>query len=264
MTQDIAQALAALREKAPLIHCITNYVTAGDTANLLLAAGASPIMADDPSESAEVTRAAAALTVNLGTPSAARIQAMVNSGLAAGEKGIPVIFDPVGAGMTALRRCAAAKILAEAKPTAVRGNLSELSYLAGLPSQEHGVDSAESGIPPESVAVAAAEKLGCVCAVTGAYDVISDGKRTVVIGNGTPLLRSITGAGCMTSALCAAFSAVCGEFTGTAAGIAFMDICGELAAERSCGLGGFHAALFDFAGSIDPGTLSERLDIHEA
>ena len=102
-----------------------------------------------------------------------------------------------------------------------------------------------------------------MCAVTGAYDVICDGERRIVIRNGTPLLRRVTGAGCMTSALCAAFASVCGAFAGTAAGIAFMDVCGEIAAERSDGLGGFHAALFDAAGSVTPEILMERLDMHE-
>ncbi|MCI5669015.1 MAG: hydroxyethylthiazole kinase [Oscillospiraceae bacterium] len=263
LIQETARAISILREKSPLIHCITNYVTAGDTANMLLAAGASPMMADDPEECAEVTAAANGLVLNLGTPSAARVQALLNSGRRALQHGIPVVFDPVGVGMTALRRSAAAKILSEVKPCAIRGNLSETAYLAGIPMTERGVDSADSGISPEETALSAARKLGCVCAVTGAYDVICDGERRIVIRNGTPLLRQVTGAGCMTSALCAAFASVCGAFTGTAAGIAFMDVCGEIAAERSDGLGGFHAALFDAAGSVTPEILMERLDMHE-
>ena len=149
------------------------------------------------------------------------------------------------------------------KPTAVRGNLSEISYLAGFDAGENGVDSSETRISPQDAARTAAKKLGCVCAVTGAYDVISDGQRTAVIHGGTPLLRRVTGAGCMTSALCAAFCSVSDGFIGTAAGIAFMDICGELAAERTDGAGSFRAALFDFAGSMTPKLLMERLDINE-
>ncbi len=265
MTTDrhIAHALAEMRGMSPLIHCITNYVTAGDTANMLLAAGASPIMADDPAESAEVTAAANGLVLNLGTPSASRIQAMMNSGKAALQKGIPVVFDPVGVGMTEFRRDAARELLSEVRPTIVRGNISEISYLAGFDSGENGVDSSETRISPQEAARTAAEKLGCICAVTGAFDVISDGSRVVRIDNGTPLLRRVTGAGCMTSALCAAFAAVRGGFTGAAAGIALMDICGELAAERSGGMGGFRSALFDFAGNVTPEILAERLNIDE-
>ncbi len=259
LNQQIAQALSRLRGTAPLIHCITNYVTAGDTANMLLAAGASPIMADCPLESAEITSAALGLTINLGTPSEDRIEAMLRSGAMANRRNIPVLFDPVGAGASELRRTAAAEITSRVKLSAVRGNISEISYLAGFSSAEHGVDAAETGISPIKAAQKAAEKLGCVCAVTGERDVISDGSRTVIISSGTPLLRKITGAGCMTSALCAAFISISDPFTGTAAGIAFMDICGEVAAERSLNPGGFRAALFDAAGSVSPEILAERL-----
>lgn len=108
----------------------------------------------------------------------------------------------------------------------------------------------------------AARRLGCVCAVTGAADFISDGARTVSIRGGSTLLRRITGAGCMTSALCAAFSAECGAFVGTVAGAAFMKICGEIAEERSAArLGSFHAALFDAAGSLTAREFARRAKI---
>lgn len=230
---------------------------------MLLAAGASPIMADDPAESAEITAIAQGLTLNLGTPSASRLEAMLRSGAEANRRNIPVIFDPVGAGCSQFRRESAEKLISSVKLSAVRGNLSEISYLAGFNSRENGVDSSETRISPQEAARTAAQKLGCVCAVTGAFDVISDGERTAVIRSGTPQLKRITGAGCMTSALCAAFCTVADAFTGTAAGIAFMDICGELAAERTNGAGSFRAALFDFAGSITPQILTERLDIDE-
>ena len=253
-----------MRGSSPLIHCITNYVTAGDTANMLLAAGASPIMADDPAESAEITALAQGLTLNLGTPSVSRVEAMLRSGAEANRKGIPVVFDPVGAGCSGFRRNSAAELIKRVRLTAVRGNLSEISYLAGFDSRENGVDSSETRITAVQAAQTAAIRLGCVCAVTGEQDVISDGIRTAVIRNGSPLLKKVTGAGCMTSALCAAMCTVTDGFTGAAAGIALMDICGELAAERSDLPGSFRAALFDFAGSITPELLTERLDIYES
>lgn len=264
LCQQISAALERLRTIAPLIHCITNYVTAGDTANMLLAAGASPIMADDPSESAEITALAAGLTLNLGTPSQNRIEAMLRSGEAANQRNIPVVFDPVGAACSGLRRNAVSQLTSRVKLSAVRGNLSELSFLAGFSAQERGVDTADTGISPRTAAETAAKRLGCVCAVTGEQDVISDGSRTIVLRNGTPLLRNITGAGCMTSALCAALIAVSDPFTGTAAGIAFMDVCGELAAQSSGGMGAFRMAMFDAAGNLTPQTLAERLIIDES
>ena len=252
-----------MRGRSPLIHCITNYVTAGDTANMLLAAGDSPIMADDPAESAEITALAQGLTLNLGTPSASRVEAMLRSGEEANRRGIPVVFDPVGVGCSGFRRDSAAELLRRVKPSVIRGNLSEISYLAGFDSMENGGDSSETRITAEESARTAAKKLGCTCAVTGEYDVISDGERTAVIRNGTPLLKKVTGAGCMTSALCAAMCTVTDGFTGAAAGIALMDICGELAQERSQLPGSFRAALFNLAGSITPELLAERLNIHE-
>ena len=247
-----------MRGSSPLIHCITNYVTAGDTANMLLAAGASPIMADDPSESAEITALAQGLTLNLGTPSGSRVEAMLRSGAEANRRGIPVVFDPVGAGCSGFRRNSAGEILRRVRLTAIRGNL------AGFESRENGVDSSETRITAAEAAQTAAKKLGCVCAVTGERDVISDGSRTVTILSGTPLLKKVTGAGCMTSALCAAMCTASDGFVGAAAGIALMDICGELAQERSGLPGSFRAALFDFAGSITPELLAERLEIYES
>lgn len=264
LKQQIAGALADMRGSSPLIHCITNYVTAGDTANMLLAAGASPIMADDPSESAEITALAQGLTLNLGTLSGSRVEAMLRSGAEANRRGIPVVFDPVGAGCSGFRRNSAGEILRRVRLTAIRGNLSEISYLAGFESRENGVDSSETRITAAEAAQTAAKKLGCVCAVTGERDVISDGSRTVTILSGTPLLKKVTGAGCMTSALCAAMCTAVDGFVGAAAGIALMDICGELAQERSGLPGSFRAALFDFAGSITPELLAERLEIYES
>ena len=159
-----------MRGSSPLIHCITNYVTAGDTANMLLAAGASPIMADDPSESAEITALAQGLTLNLGTPSGFRVEAMLRSGAEANRRGIPVVFDPVGAGCSGFRRNSAGEILRRVRLTAIRGNLSEISYLAGFESRENGVDSSETRITAAEAAQTAAKKLGCVCAVTGERD----------------------------------------------------------------------------------------------
>lgn len=263
LERQITAAFERLSSRSPLIHCITNYVTAGDTANMLLAAGASPIMADNPAESAEITSAAQGLVINLGTPSESKIRAMINSGIAANSAQIPVVFDPVGVGGSQLRRNAAAEITEKVKLSAVRGNISELCYLAGFSTKEQGVDAALTEIPPEKAAKAAAQRLNCVCAVTGELDVISDGKRCVTIQNGSKLLKKITGAGCMTSALCAAFISVSDEFIGTAAGIGFMDLCGEIAEKSSNGMGQFRMALFDAAGSITPEMMSERLVIHE-
>ena len=247
-------ALFRLREKRPLVHCITNYVTAGDTANMLLAAGASPIMADDPNETAEVALAADVAVLNMGTLSEKRLAAMIAAGKSANEKGIAVVLDPVGVQLTEFRIKAAEKIFSEVKISIVRGNISELSFLAGIAdsAETHGVDSC--GGMPEKAAKAA----------TGKTDVITDGKTVFAVKNGCGELKRITGAGCMTTALCGAFSAVTEPLYAALFGTAFMGICGELALEK-CGenaMGSFHTAVFD-AASMDGKKFSERLKADE-
>lgn len=256
--------IAALREKRPLVHCITNYVTAGDTANMLLAAGASPVMADDPGETAEAAAAADALVLNMGTLSEKRIEAMLAAGKAANAKGIPVILDPVGVQLSAFRKNAAAELLANIRITAVRGNASELSCLAGAADAKNscGVDCI--GGDPLKSAHFAAEKLGCVCAATGRVDIITDGKKEISVSNGCAELKRVTGTGCMTTALCAAFSAVTDPMSAAAAAIGFMGICGETAYEKcgSSSMGSFRAALFD-AASMSGEFFSERLKAYD-
>ena len=192
-----------LQRKRPLVHCITNYVTANDCANILLAIGASPIMADDPEETGEIAASASALVLNMGTPSRRKLEAMVRAGKSANEAGIPVILDPVGAGASCLRREMAAQIIREVKVDILRGNVSEISFAAGLDFCEKGVDvsEADQGRDRTEAALAAAERLGCTVAVTGSVDVVTDGSRVIRIHGGTPLMARVTGTGCMTSAL---------------------------------------------------------------
>ncbi|MGN1423614.1 MAG: hydroxyethylthiazole kinase [Oscillospiraceae bacterium] len=259
-SEQAGAVLDEMRRKCPLVHCITNYVTAGDTANMLLAAGASPIMADDPAETAEVSAAADALVLNMGTLSESRLCAMLRAGVSANEKGIPVVLDPVGVGLTKFRRTAAEKLLSEVKISVIRGNIAEISSLAGNDAiQPHGVDC--FGAENAATAEQAARKLGTVCAVTGKNDVISDGCRTIILHNGSEKLKRVTGAGCMTTALCAAFCAVTEPLYGAAAGAAFMSICGELS-DGGAGMGAFRAGLFDAAG-MTSNLFCERLKADE-
>ena len=261
-----AEALDALRKRKPLIHCITNYVTAGDTANMLLAAGASPIMADDPAETAEVTRYADALVINMGTLSESHISAMLNAAKTANSRGIPVVFDPVGVQLSEFRRAAARKILSEIKVSIIRGNLSEILYLGGIPVESHGVDS-EAELNKGLNLTAAADVArwnDCVCAVTGENDIITDGDRAAQLLNGTNKLKKITGAGDMTTAVTAAFAAVTDSYSAAKFGTAFIGICGEVAEglEKNIGMGSFRQGLFDAAGT-DSRIFAEHLNIEE-
>lgn len=229
--------LDSVRSNKPRIHCITNYVTANDCANILLACGASPIMADAPEESAEITALCDGLVINLGTLSAQRLEAMLLAGKKANELGIPVVLDPVGAGASAFRTKAAEKLLSEVRFSVIRGNLSEIKVLAGKDYHAHGVDTADviaSGGITETAELAKSfsRNSNAVTVITGAKDIAANAERAYIISNGHPIMSRITGCGCMLSALTAAFLAAdnAEPLIAAAAAICTMDICGETGA----------------------------------
>lgn len=218
--------LQAVRGQRPLIHNITNYVTARDCANLLLACGASPIMADDPQEAAEVTGICNGLTINMGTFSDSRRAAMEAAGRQANALGRPVVLDPVGAGASGFRLKGLERLLQEVQFCAIRGNFSEMQVLAALfgikPVSRDGQETKSRGVDVNPLAVRQsadsleeriemlgqlAAKSGAVIAATGPVDLVSDGKTAFCIYNGDPMMSKITGAGCQLSSLMAAFLA---------------------------------------------------------
>ena len=235
---DFAGLLDSVRQNAPLVHSITNYVTINDCANILLACGASPIMADDPEEVAEITGISDALVINLGTLHQYTVPGMFRAGKRANELGHPVVLDPVGAGASNMRTETALRLLDAVKFTAIRGNASEIRALTQGAASEHGVDAdeAEGAEPGAASAMAGtlAAQTGAVVAMTGATDVISDGARLCLVRNGHPMMRRITGTGCMLSALTAAFVAANPgrEFEAVCAAVIAMGVCGETAHAR--------------------------------
>ena len=169
-----------VRETSPLVHCISNLVSANDCANIVLAAGASPIMADDPEEVEEITALSRALCLSLGTPNPRKAEAMVKAGRTAARLDLPVVFDPVGVGASQFRRDIAAEVLREVPVTVLRCNASELQALSGLAQVSRGVDAGKT-LPPEALRPLAeqfAAQHHCVAAVTGAEDIVTDGKTT--------------------------------------------------------------------------------------
>lgn len=241
-----------LRKQRPVVHAITNYVTAESCADVALAAGASPVMADEPEEVEEITAGANALVLNLGTISFNKQIAMERSAAVAKKLGIPVILDPVGVMTSTMRLNFALKLLHKGYISIVRGNFSECRALLLGKTGGHGVDNLdESTQEREALKVAkdAAAKFNCVFAVTGAIDNISNGKQAVVLNNGHPLLQDITGSGCMTSTLVACCAAVTKDMLVAAAlGVVIMGQSAELAAnflEKKDGPGMFKARLLD-------------------
>lgn len=267
----IAELLDTVRTKKPLVHQITNYVTVNDCANITLAAGASPIMADDIEEAAEIAAVSSALVLNIGTLNARTVQSMLAAGKGANEKGVPVVLDPVGAGASGLRNRAAAELLMQVKLAAVRGNLSEIRSVAGLSAATRGVDAAEQEASRDARENAEtvrrlARSLGCVAAATGPVDTVSDGERTLLIRNGHPMLSSVTGTGCMCTALVGCFCGASDDFLfASAAGIALMGVAGELAFERAgrLGSGSFRTALIDAVSRMDAETFAGRVRIEQ-
>ena len=238
---ELGACLDRVRERRPLIHCITNYVTANDVANLLLACGASPIMADEPEEVEEITARCAGLCLNLGTPSRRTIPSLMRAGVKAGELGRPVVLDPVGVGASALRLRTAQELMARITFTVLRGNVSELRALAGGQEHTRGVDAGGADAVTEAelergvaFAKGTARRTGTVVAVTGAIDLVSDGEQCVVIRNGRPEMGLVTGTGCQLSALTAACLAASPErpLEAAAAAVCAMGVAGELAWAR--------------------------------
>lgn len=268
MTTKAAELLSSVRSKVPLVHQITNYVTVNDCANITLAVGASPIMADDIAEAADIASISSALVLNIGTLNERTIASMLAAGKRANELGIPVVLDPVGAGASTLRNETARTILSQIKLSALRGNLSEISFAAGLKANTRGVDAsaADSGNDAFTVAAAAARQLGCVAAITGAVDVISDGTRTVAVHNGHPMLSRVTGTGCMASALVGSCVGATEDYlTAAVTGIAVMGVAGEIAYQSAGqkGTGSFRAAILDAVSLLDQNGFILRANIHE-
>ena len=253
LNADFGEIINKVRDKKPVIHMISNYVTAESVADITLAAGGSPVMADEPEEMEEIVLGADALVINLGTINYNKMISMERACTVAKDKGIPVVLDPVGVMSSSLRLEFALKLLESGFISIVRGNYSECKALVLEETKGKGVDTLDAGADAEGEALKMAQKgankYGCVFAVTGSVDNISDGKRAVVLNNGHPLLQDITGSGCMTSALVGTCAAVAEDMLVAAAcGIVIMGQSAELAAnflEKKDGPGMFKVRLLD-------------------
>ena len=264
MSDSPSAARRNLRERKPLIHQITNYVVMNETANATLAIGALPVMAHAVEEVEEMASAAGALVLNIGTLSAPWIDAMLLAGQAANAAGAPVVLDPVGVGATTFRTGTAKRILDEVEVAIVRGNAAEVASLAGLEAEIRGVEAIGAGGSGAEIARAAGGQLGVVAAVTGPVDHVSDGARTLAIANGDPLLATITGSGCISTALTGCFAAVRPPLDAAAFALAALGVAAEDAAARATGPGTFHAQLYDALYALESESLDGRANIWEA
>lgn len=237
----LKEMIQNVRMTCPLIHNITNYVTVNDCANILLACGASPIMADDMKEVEEITAICGGLNINIGTLNSRTIPSMLLAGKKANELGHPVVLDPVGAGASTLRTKTANNLLSEVKFTVIRGNISEIKTLALGVGTTRGVDadiadSVTKDTLEQAVLFAKtfAKKTGAIVAITGAIDIVANSEKAYCIFNGHPMMSSITGTGCQLSALITAYITAnpTAPMEATVAAICGMGICGEKAYKR--------------------------------
>jgi hydroxyethylthiazole kinase len=252
--------LAAIRERKPLVHQITNYVVMNETANATLALGALPVMAHAREEVEEMAALAGALVLNIGTLSPPWVEAMLAAGRSANAAGVPVVLDPVGAGATSYRTETARRILGEIDVAVVRGNAAEIATLAGREAEIRGVEAIGASDNAAELARVAARELGIVAAVTGAIDQVSDGEQTLGVYNGDALLATITGSGCIATAVTGCFLAVRSDapLAAAAEALVALGVAGEDAAHDAKGPGTFHAALYDALAGLDPHTLDGR------
>ncbi|WP_226669806.1 hydroxyethylthiazole kinase [Metabacillus litoralis] len=237
-TEQIEQTLKKVKEFNPLVHNITNVVVTNFTANGLLALGASPVMAYAKEEVADMAKIAGALVLNIGTLSHEEIEAMLIAGKSANKHGVPIIFDPVGAGATPYRTETSRRIVNELTISILRGNAAEVANVIGTEWTIKGVDAGEGSGNVIELAQIAAKKLQTTVIITGKDDVISDGETTYVVHNGHPILTKVTGAGCLLSSVVGAFSAVEKNLLlASVSAITTYGVSAELAAKQTAGKG---------------------------
>ena len=236
--------LENVRNTVPLVHNITNYVTVNDVANVLLACGGSPIMSDEAEDVEDITSVCGGLNINIGTLHKTSIEGMFRAGKKANELEHPVLLDPVGAGASALRTNTALGLMKELKLSVIRGNISEIKTLALGSGTTKGVDAdVADAVTEESLDEAVAfvkkfaEETGTIIAVTGAIDLVSDGKTCYVIRNGRPEMGKITGTGCQLSGMMTAYVTANPDhpLEAAAAAVCVVGLAGEIGWDRMQG-----------------------------
>lgn len=260
-TDKLRSTVRALR---PLIHCITNPISINQCANVILAAGARPMMAEHPGEAALITKSAGAVMLNLGNFTDIRGTSMRISAETAAQHGIPFLLDVCGAACLPGRRDYALRLAGDFLPAVIKGNYSEITALHHSTYSASGVD-ADSSITQadaEQSAAALARRLGTVILASGQTDIVTDGKRLIRIRNGTPQLASVTGTGCMQGALCAAYLSAGAPMDAAAAACTVFGICGELA-ETDKGSGTFSVLLMDALSTVTDSVIQSCTEIEE-
>ena len=260
--ETLEENIDLIRKMSPIVHNITNFVVMELTANMLLAVGASPIMAHALGEVEDIVRIANALVINIGTLDKTWVTNMLKAIQMAQKTHIPVILDPVGAGATTLRTSSSLELLETGAVSVVRGNAAEIIALAGTAIESKGVDSEYLSHSAYDAMQTINERYGCVVVVSGTEDLIVNDHQTIKIQNGDPMMSKVTGMGCTATTLIGAFCAVnTNTLVASAHAMATMGITGEVAATNSSGPGSFKTEFTDTLHSLSPKVIKEKLNI---
>ncbi|MBX8799673.1 hydroxyethylthiazole kinase [Pseudochrobactrum asaccharolyticum] len=259
---DFGIVLETMRRQKPLIQCITNFVAMNTAANVVLAAGASPAMLHAQEEAGEFAKLCGAVTINIGTLSPLWVQGMIAAVTSANAHNIPWVFDPVAHFASTFRREAAQTLLA-LKPTIIRGNASEILTLAGFSARGKGADSGDDAGSAHHAAQQLAQQHQCIVAVTGAYDLVTDGHRTLRIDGGSPLMPQVTALGCALTCLTGAFvaSRKVSALEATAAALAMYAVAGEQAALQAQGPASFQIHFIDALYALTPAQFQSQAKV---
>ena len=273
MIKEVIDLINRMKSTRPLVECLTNRVTINDCANMLLAMGASPIMAEIECEMEEIMNISSALVINLGLLDGTYLSAMKTAAEAAKRLGKPIVLDPVGAGASKLRDETCREMIELTKPDIIRGNMSEIRALTGGNISSKGVDASDDDAVNETnrlelgeLVRGYAEKTGSVVCATGAVDIVSDGVQVFYLKNGHDMLCDVTGTGCMCSAMTGAAAAAGEPLAAAIAAVVMMGIAGEYAyeyvKETEQGIGTFRVKLFDYIYSLSDEDYIKRGEIY--
>ncbi len=261
---DYSDYMECVRKMKPLVHHITNYVTVNDCANICICSGGSPVMTDELKDLDDMVSISNAVVLNMGTLNERTVESMMHAGIAAKKKGVPVVFDAVGAGATAYRKNVAKLIIDRVKPDIVKGNEGEISFLSGIEGGVRGVDSASSNDNIGRDVKALAKKLGCIVASTGKTDYVSDGDVLYELSNGDDMEGNVSGTGCMVTSVIGSYVGANGaKAESVAIAISAFNIAAEHAAKNCRGPGSFKVALFDELFSLKLGELDSEIRIQK-
>lgn len=260
----VSEIFERVRREKPLVHHLTNWVTIYQCANMTRAFGAFPVMAHAIEESAEMAGIASALVLNIGTLTPGMVHSMIAAGQKANDIGIPVVFDAVGVGATALRNEKAAEILDSVHVDIIKGNASEIAKLAGEDVVTRGVETTDVEADLIHTAGKLAKSRNATVVVTGVEDVVTDGTATCIVRNGHEMMGAVVGTGCMAASVIGAFAGVERDYVkAAAAALVCYEVAGELAAKTANGPGSMLSGLYDEVYTLDSGTIERMVNIEQ-